>query len=233
MSQPDPFAGERQPPNPSAYAYTPAGLNRPASGLAIASFVVACVFGLLMIVSNLSAGAAIAEIEDARRTGAFSDTWAQVYDGTTLALLPGFIVVWVVTCIWLGQVRRHAQAINPEYPHARRVFWVWAGWVVPIVNLWFPFQVVRDIYAAATRFLMPSAMRWWWGLWLVMLFANRALDRLMGRQLESLRVDSEPVVVLGVIAAAATVGALATWGLTIRHVVTALDRADRAPAVGT
>jgi len=232
MSNPGHFSPDNPPPDVYARACTPVGFDRPASGLAVATFVVACVLGLLMIVSNLSAGAAIADLETATRTGVYDDTWATVYDGTALALLPGIIVVWVVTCIWLGQVRRHAKSINPVYPHARRVGWVWAGWLVPIVNLWFPFQVVRDIYAAASRFLMPSAMRWWWGLWLVMLFANRVLDSMMSSQLDSLDFDSGPVVVLGVIATTATLGALVAWGLTMRHVVNALDRADRAPTVG-
>ena len=183
-----------------------------------------------MIASNVAAGAAIAELENVRSTGIDSDTWATVYDGSAVALLPAMIVVWVVTCIWLGQVRKHSQSINPEYPHARRVGWLWAGWLVPIVNLWFPFQVVRDIYSAATRFLLPSAMRWWWGLWLVMLFANRVLDRMMDDQLVGLDFDSGPVTVVGAIASAATAGALLAWGLTMRHIVRAQDRADRAPA---
>jgi hypothetical protein len=231
MSSHDQFSDANQPPNPYVRAYTPAGLEQSSSGLAIAAFVVACSLGLLMVVNNLAAGAAITDLEDARSTGAFDDTWAQVYDGTALALLPAFLVAWAVTCIWLVQVRRQAQSINPDYPHARRVGWVWAGWLVPVVNLWFPFQVVRDIYAAASRFLRPSALRWWWALWLVMLFANRILDRMMSNQLDGLTFDSGPVVVLGVISAAATAGALLAWGLTMRHIANALDRADRAPAV--
>lgn len=229
MTQPGQVPGEPQMPDPYAYAYAPAAVDRSASGMAIASFVLACGFGALMILSGLSAGRAVAELEEADRTGEFDDGWGLIYDGIAVSLLPAILGVWVVTCIWLVQVRGHAKAINPEYPHARRVGWVWAGWLVPIVNLWFPFQVVRDVYAAATRYLLPSAMRWWWGLWLVMIFSSRILDSVMSNQLESLDFDSGPVVVLGWITAASTAGALVAWGLTIRHVVNALKRADRAP----
>ena len=34
--------------------------------------------------------------------------------------------------------------------HARRSGWAWGGWVTPVVALWFPFQVVRDVRQAVS-----------------------------------------------------------------------------------
>jgi hypothetical protein len=41
--------------------------------------------------------------------------------------------------------------INAErhgYPQRRARGWAYAGWIVPIVNLWFPFQIMGDIWRA-------------------------------------------------------------------------------------
>jgi hypothetical protein len=80
------------------------------------------------------AAPAIRELERAKASGVYDGTWGRVYDGSDVALIPGLIVVWVVTCIWLGLVRRNAESITPDYAHQRRFGWLWAGWIVPVVN---------------------------------------------------------------------------------------------------
>jgi hypothetical protein len=52
---------------------------------------------------------------------------------------------------------------------------VWAvlGWVVPIVQLWFPKQVVDDAWTALGRLPGRAQKRrtgWWWLAWLVAFF---------------------------------------------------------------
>ena len=87
--------------------------------------------------------------------------------------LVGFAVLlgtFVVTCAWLWRARTNVEALSPSAPQARRRGWVWAGWFVPVVALWFPFQVVRD--ALRIRSHHPSWLSrvgWWWGAFLVVL----------------------------------------------------------------
>jgi hypothetical protein len=61
--------------------------------------------------------------------------------------------------------------------------WVWLGWVIPVVSLWFPYQVVRDILRAtcgAVRGVsVPrNLLGPWWTSWLLLAWAMQIGDRL-------------------------------------------------------
>ncbi|MFF7795204.1 DUF4328 domain-containing protein [Streptomyces sp. NPDC007991] len=76
---------------------------------------------------------------------------------------------------WLDRVRDNARALSgaePQYAYP----WLFAGWIVPVVNLWIP----RGIVADAHRSLfpdrrLPAVVNWWWGLWLVGLAGDLGL----------------------------------------------------------
>ena len=60
-------------------------------------------------------------------------------------------------------------------PALRRA-WVYAGWIVPVANLWIPRGIVADIHrASAPGEPLPHAVNWWWGLWLVGLLGGAGL----------------------------------------------------------
>ncbi|PZS31580.1 MAG: hypothetical protein DLM61_08335, partial [Pseudonocardiales bacterium] len=58
--------------------------------------------------------------------------------------------------------------------------WVWLGWITPIVNLWFPKQVIDDVWRSTVRDSDEPRTGWWWGsfiatevlIWLHGLFAT-------------------------------------------------------------
>ena len=50
--------------------------------------------------------------------------------------------------------------------HTRRAGWAWGGWVTPIVALWFPFQVVRDVRRALSPMETSALIGFWWALFL-------------------------------------------------------------------
>ena len=79
-----------------------------------------------------------------------------------LALLAGL----VTTGWWLLGVRRVAEWADPGHLQRRARWWAFAAWVVPIVNLWFPYQVVAD----ASRALGSRVGSFWpwWIAWLLM-----------------------------------------------------------------
>ncbi|WEH32180.1 DUF4328 domain-containing protein [Streptomyces sp. AM 4-1-1] len=68
--------------------------------------------------------------------------------------------------MWLSRARDNARALSGERP--RRAWpWVYAGWIVPVVNLWVPRGIVVDIHrASAPGERLPRVVNWWWGLWL-------------------------------------------------------------------
>jgi hypothetical protein len=69
--------------------------------------------------------------------------------------------------------RVNAEAVSPRQ-HVLERYWAWAGWIVPIVSLWFPYQVLRDIDRAdkavldpARTTLSPAPVAAWWCCYLV------------------------------------------------------------------
>ncbi|MFK8844106.1 DUF4328 domain-containing protein [Streptomyces sp. Ac-502] len=77
--------------------------------------------------------------------------------------------------IWLSRARDNARALSGEPPRYGWP-WVYAGWIVPIANLWVPRGVVADIHrASAPGERLPHAVNWWWGLWLVGMLSGTGL----------------------------------------------------------
>jgi hypothetical protein len=131
---------------------------------------------------------------------------------------------YVATCLWLTQARHNSRLIDPEFHHARRSGWIWGGWVCPIVNFWFPFQIVRDVYRPAAR--EPGAsptMGLWWTGWVVFLVGSRIANRLADRAFDGATGNGAEAAaaVLSVI----TVVTLVLWAMVVRQVTTAQHRA--------
>ncbi|MEV5595072.1 DUF4328 domain-containing protein [Streptomyces sp. NPDC052496] len=72
----------------------------------------------------------------------------------------------VAFLVWLWRVRDNARVLSGRPPrHASA--WVYAGWIVPVANLWVPRGIVADVHrASAPGERLPRAVNWWWGLWL-------------------------------------------------------------------
>ncbi|MEV0555961.1 DUF4328 domain-containing protein [Streptomyces sp. NPDC050597] len=67
---------------------------------------------------------------------------------------------------WLWRVRDNAGVLSGQQPRYAWP-WVYAGWIVPVLNLWIPRGIVADVHrASAPGERLPRAVNWWWGLWL-------------------------------------------------------------------
>jgi Domain of unknown function (DUF4328) len=75
---------------------------------------------------------------------------------------------------WLAlasRARENAVLIAPDRVR-RSAVWAWLGWLVPIVSLWFPKQIVDDSWritsssAAAGQRGRYRGTGMWWGLWI-------------------------------------------------------------------
>ncbi|MEU6667046.1 DUF4328 domain-containing protein [Streptomyces sp. NPDC046727] len=68
---------------------------------------------------------------------------------------------------WLGRVRDTARALSGQEPRYAGI-WVYAGWLVPVVNLWFPRGIVVDAFRrTAPGRKVPVCVEVWWVLWLI------------------------------------------------------------------
>lgn len=86
---------------------------------------------------------------------------------STLSVVCGvaLVIAWFATGGWLINLRAVADRVAPHYPQRVSSWWTLASWVVPIVNLWYPYQLVAD----ASRALGSKVTNFWpwWIAWLV------------------------------------------------------------------
>lgn len=132
---------------------------------------------------------------------------------------------WIAGGVWLLGIRRVADAVHPQAHHRRAAFWAVAGWVVPVVSWWFPYQVVADC-AATLGERMPRLLPAWWASWLVASTLGTAAAQ-MGGDLLSAQDVSEWV--LGLQISAVLFGlAILPWVLVVRRVTTSAQDAARS-----
>lgn len=225
------------PNGPGAYAAQPGapwpgyGPYGPApsvpSGLATASVVLAAVVTVVQLLGWLLSFSAAEEFRAAAEAG-----WAPwdvytTYDSVSFFYVPALLAAGVVSIVWLWKSRVLADTLSPSWRHARSRVWVWLGWFVPVVALWFPYQVVRDVRRATVRAPRPG-LGWWWAGWLVLGFASNAASRI------PLSTSTDPSVAgalpfFETVATVATVVALVLWIRTVREITAAQRELLGAP----
>lgn len=156
---------------PADEAYPPARrrlpskpLPEPPAGLAVGAAVAACCL-LFVELAEL----AILLVTGDRGEGTVGIGLGARFDpnSDTVTILFG-LGAYLATGFWLQASRRFAEAANPTARFAHGRAWTWLGWWVPIVFLWVPYRVVRDIRAA----VVPDGDRrvslgLWWTFWLL------------------------------------------------------------------
>ncbi|MFD2796141.1 DUF4328 domain-containing protein [Promicromonospora vindobonensis] len=130
---------------------------------------IAVAWCLLLLVDCVAAFQASDVWRDAATSGL---AWGQVevtpYDSIGYFYLPVQVAAFLVGCRWLYRSRRLADVLSPSSRHTHRPSRVWLAWAFPVINLWFPYQVVRDIRRATVGPAATTApVQLWWLLWLV------------------------------------------------------------------
>lgn len=157
------------PPQPNPYAAYPYQDSHAPRGLAIASAILAGGIALLQLGAGLAAPAAADAYARAARDGVSPmDTVLTVYDAFTILQTPAMLAAYIVTCLWLQKSWNLLQERAPSFHPTRSKIWAWLGWWVPIVSLWFPYQVVRDIRRGSLGHPQGSGiLAGWWACWLI------------------------------------------------------------------
>ncbi|GAA3798511.1 hypothetical protein GCM10022403_035370 [Streptomyces coacervatus] len=82
------------------------------------------------------------------------------------------LVCGIAFVVWLGRVRDNGGDLAGTRPRYSAL-WVYFGWIVPIINLWFPRGIVADAYrSSAPGERLPRSLNVWWGLWLIGAFGG-------------------------------------------------------------
>ncbi|MFF9770384.1 DUF4328 domain-containing protein [Streptomyces sp. NPDC014636] len=136
---------------------------------------------------------------------------------------------------WLVRLRDNARAMSGEAPKYAGI-WVYLGWIVPFVNLWFPRGIVADAYRRTVpERRLPVSVDVWWGLWLIGMLSGVGIVSRDSTDEIIARAYTEVWPLLA--SDAAVVGAAVAGVFAVRAVTAAqverLRRVREAPAVLT
>jgi uncharacterized protein DUF4328 len=234
-SQPGP--GQPPPGQPTwgqpGYSGQPAWLNtarafRPAGGLGIAVIVLSVLYTVASWLSAIFVSGdsqSFAEALEANPNATVSFSTAEII---SLAASPVLIGVWVVTSIWLARAMDNALILRPHGQRRTRG-WAWFGWVLPIVYLWFPKQILDDTVAAtapAAGDTKPFRTNLYWSLWVTALVIGA-----IGSGASFAGVDGSVSRVILLLEAAVLTAALGPWLLLVRRLSAIQDRLAAKGAV--
>ncbi|MFB7633513.1 DUF4328 domain-containing protein [Streptomyces sp. NPDC056149] len=146
-------------------------------GLVIATDLFALWQGMHLygLIGRLLADVTSVPLREAER----ADDW---YAASGYAQTAAMIATAVVFIVWFHRARVNAEVFDPE-DHAKRRAWAIWGWIVPVINLWFPRRIAIDAWnaSAGANSRSTALLNWWWALWIVDLCFNRAASRRYAR----------------------------------------------------
>ncbi|GAA1165811.1 hypothetical protein F4556_006772 [Kitasatospora gansuensis] len=91
--------------------------------------------------------------------------------------MAAMLATGVVFICWFLRVRKNAELLAPQLRQRRSPGWAGWGWFVPVVSIWFPFQIAQDSWRAAAPEGTPKAseklLGFWWAAWLLSLTVGR------------------------------------------------------------
>mgnify|MGYP001311723013 CR=1 FL=1 len=114
-----------------------------------------------------------------------NDDRQSVIGGITLLVYIGLIIAF---CIWVHRAAKNLEALN-VVGQRFSPRWAVGWWFVPFMNLFRPYQVVKEIWkgsdprvtaedSSAWRNAPTSVLLgWWWGIWIVSNLINNGVGR--------------------------------------------------------
>ncbi|HEY1570558.1 MAG TPA: DUF4328 domain-containing protein [Pseudonocardiaceae bacterium] len=186
---------------------------RPVRGLGIAATILlplVCVAELFVNRQEWQTAGLIADV----RNGAVSSSMALGVSALSLRSSSGLsllalVAAGIVFLLWLWRARLNAELTAGPESQRRGRGWTIGGWICPVVNLWFPYQIVRDVYAASARRPVRAPLV---GVWWAVLVANVVIANVVVRFITS----TDPVQ------EAHTLATLGTVSLILEAVAAAL-----------
>ena len=102
---------------------------------------------------------------DQLASGTAADQIVTAYDAMTVIIPITMISSWVITSLWLKNLHIAATAVNPTAMRLKRP-WVFWSWIVPVVSLWFPKNLIEDLLNSegsdeAKSLIGKDTLTWW------------------------------------------------------------------------
>lgn len=128
---------------------------------------------------------------------------------------------------WLWRARHNAENLSPS-EHRRAKGWVIGSWICPVVNLWFPLQIVADIWKTSDPAQRGQAwdlaqvrngalVNWWWATFMLAWIVTR-ISGTMVRSDSSTLDQFKNSVVIGMLGTALLAAAAVLITMIIRRI---------------
>jgi hypothetical protein len=112
---------------------------------------------------------------DQLASGTAADQIITTYDAMTVLIPITMISSWVITSLWLKRLHMAATATNPTAMRLKRP-WVFWSWIVPVVSLWFPKNLIEDLLKSdatdEAKALIGKDTLTWWLTWIGFALVN-------------------------------------------------------------
>lgn len=112
---------------------------------------------------------------DQLASGTSADQIVTAYDAMTVIIPITMISSWVITSLWLKKLHVAATATNPTAMRLKRP-WVFWSWIVPVVSLWFPKNIIEDLMKSEgsdeSKSLIGKDTLTWWLTWVGFALVN-------------------------------------------------------------
>ncbi|MFI9826667.1 DUF4328 domain-containing protein [Streptomyces sp. NPDC051913] len=157
---------------PAAWLRSPIGLGR------------AAVAGLGVVVATdlfaIGSGVFVYDVSGDLESGALLDGRAELadrlYSAAGVVQTVALLTTAVLFLCWFHRVRVNAEVFDP-YGHDKKRGWAIWGWLVPIVNLWYPRRMTLDIWDASSPWSAPrphGLVNTWWTFWVIAMGFGRS-----------------------------------------------------------
>jgi hypothetical protein len=143
---------------------------------------------------------------------------ADSVDSFRLIASLALVVAGIVLLVWVSRVRNNAERFGgPDSQRLSRGWAVW-GWICPVVDLWFPYQTMSDIYrASATRKpAKATIVALWWVAFLISTLVNQIGTRVVDNASDTSSLHTDAL--LSTVSAVFTVIAAGLIVMIIRQI---------------
>ncbi len=127
---------------------------RGVNGIGVATIVL-----IILVVAGSALLVVSERVED---TGLDASSVADGQFGVAVLVMFGYLLAGIVFWIWQWRARSNAEALGGPGSQSLSRGWTFWGWWCPVVSLWFPAQVLADIYRASSRRRHAALVICWW-----------------------------------------------------------------------
>ena len=144
--------------------------------------------------------------------GDFSMEYAELIDSRARAITNVYLIAWVVSAVTFIQWFRRAYFnLHLKVSHLSQTEgWAAGSWFVPIINLYRPYQIMKELYMETNELLIKNkfsvsgglttnVLGSWWTLWIISTFLGQIIIQSKGESIEEMITSTGLIMILNVL----------------------------------